>query len=135
MRIGLGYDDAMLRPMQPNPIAMKQLKAEGFQIVPRLSNRIEPYDDQEIGKWMKTFEELEVSRVVFDGDAVTGFGDGSAEAKKDLKKFAIQLRAHGIGIAIFEFKGSQKGINKLASLLNFDTIRSHPIGEAENDDS
>jgi hypothetical protein len=132
LRIELGYDDAMLRPMQPNPIAMKQLKAEGFQIVPRLSNRIEPYDDQEIGKWMKTFEELEVSRVVFDGDAVTGFGDGSDEAKKDLKKFAIQLRAHGIGIAIFEnLKVPQKGINKLASLLNFDTIRAHPIGEAE----
>ncbi|WP_373232257.1 DUF5693 family protein [Cohnella sp.] len=130
LRIGLGYDDALLRPMQPNPIAMKALREEGFQIIPRLSDRFVPYDDQEMGRWMKSFEELGVTRVVFDGDAVTGFGDESDLG--NLKRFANQLRSHKIGIAIFEnLKVPQKGINKLASLLGFDTIRSHPIGEAE----
>lgn len=130
LRIGLGYDDALLRPMQPNPIAMKNLRDEGFQIIPRLSNRFVPYDNQEMGRWMKTFEELGVTRVLFDGDAVTGFGDGSD--LKNLKQFANQLSAHKIGIAIFEnLKVPQRGINRLASLLSFDAIRAHPIGEAE----
>lgn len=130
LRIGLGYDDALLRPMQPNPIAMKQLKDQGFQIIPRLSDRFVPYDDQEMGKWMDSFEELGVTRVLFDGDAVTGLGDGSDLLH--LKQFANQLSAHKIGIAIFEnLRVPQRGINKLSSLLSFNTVRAHPIGEAE----
>lgn len=130
MRIGLGYEDALLRPMQPNPIAMKMLKEEGFQIIPRLSDRFVPYDDQEMGMWMKMFKELGVTRVLFDGDVVTGLGDG--DELHNLKLFANQLRSHKIGIAIFEnLRVSQRGINKLASYLSFDAVRAHPIGEAE----
>jgi hypothetical protein len=131
LKIALGYDDAMLRPMQPNPLAMKMLHEQGFQIIPRLSNRFVPYDDQEMSKWMKNFEELDVSRVLFDGDAVTGFNENDPD-QESLKLFANQLRAHEIGVTIFEnLRVPQRGVNKLSSLLNFNTIRSHPIGEAE----
>jgi hypothetical protein len=130
LRIGIGYDDALIRPMQPNPLAMKMLTEEGFQIIPRLSDRFIPYDDQEMGNWMKSFQQLGVTRVVFDGEAVTGFGEGTDNT--NLKRFANQLNAHKIGIAIFEnLKVPQKGINRLASLVGFNAVRAHPVGEAE----
>ncbi|MFC5469653.1 DUF5693 family protein [Cohnella suwonensis] len=130
LRVNLGYDDAIMRPMQPNPIAMRMLKDAGFQIVPRLSDRFEKFDANETDAWLQSFQELGVKRVLFDGEAVTGFGEG----KKfyDLQAFAASLKKRGIGIGIFEnLKVPQFGIAKLANYIDYNAIRAHSVGEAE----
>jgi len=130
LRLGMGYDDAYLRAMQPNPIAMQSLKDAGFMIVPRLSDRLQPYDAQEVEKWLQSYEALGVTRIVFDGDAVTGYGKG--KKMDDVRLFASQLKKHHIGVAIFEnLRVPQKGMNKLAILLGYNAIRAHSVGEAE----
>ncbi|WEK53938.1 MAG: DUF5693 family protein [Candidatus Cohnella colombiensis] len=145
LSLGMAYEDAMIRPMQPNPIAMKALKEQGFNVIPRLSNRFEPFDAEEVAHWVKSFEELGVTWVLFDGDAVTGFNekvtdldepeesDGIVGTGQDgVRIFADLLQERGIGITIFEnMKVQQKGINKLAKLINYEAIRGHSIGESE----
>ncbi len=130
LRIGMGYDDAIIHAMQPNPIAMKMLKDAGFQIVPRLSDRFDPFDAQEMDKWLQSFQELGVTRVLFDGEAVTGYGKGIKFG--GVQRFASQLKAHNIGVGIFEnLRVPQKGMAKLANLLKYNAIRAHSVGEAE----
>ena len=130
LRIGMGPDDASLRPMQPSPVEMQALKDAGFLVVPRLSDRIEPFNEEEMNRWLDSFKSLGVTRVVFDGDAVTGYAD-QAESKS-LSRFAAQLKARGIGIALFEnLKVPQKGQGTLAKLLDYNVVRAHPVSEAE----
>ncbi|MFC5531045.1 DUF5693 family protein [Cohnella yongneupensis] len=130
LSIGMGYDDAIMHPMQPNPIAMQALKDQGFQVFPRLSNRILPFDAAEMNKWLDSFQALGVTRVLFDGDAITGYGEG--KNPKDVKKFAQMLDEHGMGIAMFEnLKVPMKGMAKLANLLEYNAVRAHSISEGE----
>lgn len=138
LSLGMGYDDAYIRPMQPNPIAMKALKDQGFNIIPRLSNRFDPFAPEEVEKWLDSFKALGVSRIVFDGDAVTGFGYGigddpeTYDEEEGLRKFAQELKQRNIGIAIFEnMRVQQKGISKLTNLLGYNALRAHSIGEGE----
>ncbi|TFE28993.1 DUF5693 family protein [Cohnella luojiensis] len=130
LRLNMGYDDAYIHAMQPNPIAMGMLKDAGFQIVPRLSDRFDPFDAQEVDKWLQSFKELGVTRVLFDGEAVTGYGKGIKFG--GVQRFASELKKHGIGVAIFEnLKVPQKGMARLANLLKYNAIRAHSVGEAE----
>jgi len=130
LRIDMGYDDAMLRPMQPNPLAIGQLREAGFDVIPRLSDRFTPFAPAEVEKWLQSYQELGIDRIVFDGEAVTGYGDG--KNSKGLQRFASLLKKHGIGVAIFEnLRVPQKGMSKLANLLQYNAIRAHSVGEAE----
>lgn len=129
MVLGIGPDDAMIRPMQPNPIAMRQLKEQGFYIVPRLSDRL-PYNDEEIGKWIASFKENGVTRIIFDGDAVTGYND--QEEHGSLDQFAGRLKEAGIGIGTIEnLKVPQKGLGTLSKLLDYNVVRVHSVSENE----
>jgi hypothetical protein len=131
LRLSMGYDDALLRPMQPNPIAIKSLTDAGFLVFPRLSDRFDPFDQTEVAKWLKSYQELGIDRVLFDGEAVTGFGDDDKK-KKGITRFAGELKKHGIGVAIFEnLRIPQKGMSKLANQLGYNAIRAHSVGEAE----
>lgn len=130
LRLNMGYDDAYIHAMQPNPVAMKMLKDEGFMIVPRLSDRFVPFDAAEVDKWLQSFQELGVTRVLFDGEAVTGYGKGIKFG--GVQRFSSELKKHGIGVAIFEnLRIPQKGMSKLANLLKYNAIRAHSVGEAE----
>jgi len=131
LRLSMGYDDSMLRPMQPNPIAIQTLRDAGFLVFPRLSDRFTPFDQTEVAKWLKSYQDLGIDRVLFDGEAVTGFGDDDVK-KKGITRFAGELKKHGIGVGIFEnLRIPQKGMSKLANLLEYDAIRAHSVGEAE----
>lgn len=129
LRIGMGYGDAILRPMQPNPLAMRRLHDAGFLIVPRLSDRT-AFDAAEIERWLDAFGEFGVRRIVFDGEAVTGYADHAAT--RSLDTFAALLNERGIGIGMFEnLKVPQKGIYGLAERLGYNAVRAHPVAEAE----
>lgn len=130
LSLGMGYDDALLRPMQPNPIAMQELKDRGFQVYPRLSNRILPFAAPEVRTWLDSFQALGVDRVLFDGEAVTGYGEG--KNLNGVKQFARMLDEHGMGVALFEnLRVPMKGLSTVAELLEYDAIRAHSVGEAE----
>lgn len=127
--LNVSPDNATLRPMQPNPIAMKQLRDDGFLIIPRLSDRL-PYNDEEMGKWIDSFKEYGVTRIIFDGDSVTGFNDQATEGSLTL--FADRLKKAGIGIGTIEnLKAPQQGLGTLSKLLDYNVVRVHSVSEAE----
>lgn len=129
LQLNVSPDNASMRPMQPNPIAMKQLKDDGFLIVPRLSDRL-PYNDEEMGKWIDSFKEYGVTRILFDGDAVTGFSDQAT--LRSLNLFAARLKQAGIGISTIEnLKAPQQGLGTLSKLLDYNVVRVHSVSEAE----
>lgn len=128
--LDIGPDDAVMRPLPPNPIALQKLKDEGFLIVPRLSDRVSPYNDELIAAEIEQFKALGVKTVIFDGDSVTGVADQADVGSLD--KFAAHLKDAGIGIgAIENLKIPQKGLGTLASLLDYNVMRVHSISEGE----
>ncbi|TJY41922.1 hypothetical protein E5161_12030 [Cohnella pontilimi] len=132
--IHMGYADAMMRPMMPNPIEMQKLKDAGLWIVPRVSDRFDTFDAKEMNNWLKTFKQYGVDRVTFDGEAVPGFSI-SAPGKRQLSgvlQFAQVLNQNGIGIAAFEnLKTAQKGVEKLANYVDYNIIRAHSVTDGE----
>lgn len=132
--IGMGRDDAMLRPMQPNPVEMRELKDAGLAVYPRLSDRFDPFVPEELDKWLADFKELGVDRVLFDGDAVPGFRKESPEKGKPngIQQFSFLLEKYGMGIAAFEnLKTPVRGLGSLANLIDYDVVRAHSVTDAE----
>ncbi|MDZ7542896.1 hypothetical protein GNF83_17255, partial [Clostridium perfringens] len=123
-------EDALLKSMPQDPIAMKMLVDKGFNIVPRLSDTM-PYDEKQVDAMLTQFEELGVTRILFEGDAVKGYKDNAE--KKSLSSFAELLNKHGIGIAAIEgLKAPQKGFNELAYMTDYNVVRTHSISEEES---
>ncbi len=132
--IEMAKDDAMLRPMQPNPIEMRELKDAGLWIVPRLSDRFADFDENRLDAWLNAFKEFGIDRISFDGDAVPGFreeatGPGQLDG---VQKFGYLLQNNGIGIASFEnLKTPVQGLGKLAGILDYNVIRAHSVTDGE----
>ena len=132
--IDMGRDDAMLRPMQPNPIEMQKLKDAGLWIVPRLSDRFTEFDENRINAWVKKFKEFGVDRVTFDGNAVPGFSFHPPEPDQldGIERFGYILKNNGIGIASFEnLRTPVQGLGKLAGILDYNVIRAHSVTDGE----
>ncbi|EXX85640.1 hypothetical protein BG53_07995 [Paenibacillus darwinianus] len=124
-------ENAAVRPMMPDPIALEQLKRAGFQILPRLSDRMRPYNAVEMEAMMRRFAELGVKRILFDGEQVTGFGD---QAKlKSLDHLALLLKKYNIGVATIEnISVPQFGLDKLAYLTDYNAARLYSLSEADS---
>ncbi|WP_313731476.1 DUF5693 family protein [Cohnella nanjingensis] len=130
LRIDMSPDDAYIRPMQPNPLAMKAIRDAGFLVVPRLSDRILPYDSTRMKAWLESFKTYGATRIIFDGEAVPGFNDQDEE--KSLDDFAKQLKEYGIGIAAIEnLKVPQKGLGTLAKEIGYNVVRLHSVSDIE----
>ncbi|CAI6081991.1 DUF5693 family protein [Cohnella sp. JJ-181] len=128
--LGIGPEDAKLRPMEPNPIFMQVIHDAGLMVVPRISDRILPYDAARVADWLAKFKAVGATRILFDGSAVTGFTN-HVEAQS-LNDFAKQLKDNGIGIAVIEnLKAPQSGMNGLAQRLDYDAVRLHSVSEGE----
>lgn len=123
-------ENAVMKSMSPDPIAMKKLHEKGFTIVPRLSDSM-PFDEDLVEEQLAMFEELGVTRILFDGDAVKGYSEDASMGS--LSIFAELLNKHGIGIASIEgLKAPQKGFTKLAYLTDYNVVRIHSISEEES---
>lgn len=92
-------EDAYLKPMQPDPIAMKQLRSKGFFIVPRMSDSL-PYNQELTEEMLASFQQNGVKRILFEGDSVKGFTDN--EKEHSLAAFAKLLNKYDIGLAAIE---------------------------------
>ncbi|WP_059041678.1 DUF5693 family protein [Paenibacillus rubinfantis] len=127
--IGMGMEEAVMKPLPLDPIAFAMLREKGFTILPRLSDNI-PYDQAELDQQLAYFAENGVTRILFDGEAVKGFTEN--ESKNSLQGFADLLKKHGIGIAAIEnLKAPQKGFNKLAYLIDYNVVRLHSLADTE----
>ncbi|SME94606.1 DUF5693 family protein [Paenibacillus barengoltzii] len=129
LAIGMGMEEAMMKPMPLDPIAFHMLREKGFTILPRLSDNI-PYDQEEMDQLLAFFVENGVNRILFDGEAVKGFNEDPT--KHSLQGFADLLEKYNIGIAAIEnLKAPQKGFNKLAYLIDYNVVRLHSLSDAE----
>lgn len=127
--IGMGMEEAVMKPLPPDPMAFAMLREKGFTILPRLSDNI-PYDQDELDRQLAFFAENGVTRILFDGEAVKGYNEN--EEKNSLQGFAELLKKHGIGIAAIEnLKAPQKGFNKLAYLIDYNVVRLHSLADTE----
>lgn len=123
-------ESAKMKPMQQDPIAIQKLIEKGYAILPRLSDSLD-YDQEQMNELLQYYQSLGVKRILFDGDAVKGFNN---DADMDsLAKFADLLNRYNIGIANIEcLKEPQQGMNKLAYLTKYNTVRLHSINEQES---
>ncbi|RCX19105.1 hypothetical protein DFP94_105121 [Fontibacillus phaseoli] len=127
--IGMGMDEAVLKPMQLDRFAFAMLREKGFNILPRLSDNIR-YDQDSLDEELSFFAENGVKRILFEGEAVKGFQDN--ESSNSLQGFADLLKKHGIGLAAIEnLKAPQKGLNKLAYLTDYNIVRLHSLADTE----
>ncbi|WNR46950.1 DUF5693 family protein [Paenibacillus roseipurpureus] len=129
--IGMSMDDAAMKAMDPDPIALQTLKAQGFQIVVRLSNR-RPFNTKEMDALLKQFHDLGVKRIIVDGNEVPGYTEENTEA--NLNKMADLLNKNGIGLAAIELlKEPQKGFSTLAKQTNYNVVRLHSFTEKDGE--
>lgn len=127
--VGTGIEEALLKPMQLDPIAFTMLRDKGFNILPRMADNI-PYDQESMDKTLAFYADNGVKRILFDGDSAKGFKDNGA--MNSLQGFADLLNKHGIGLAVIEnLKAPQKGLNQLAYFTDYNIVRLHPISDAE----
>ncbi|OXM14149.1 DUF5693 family protein [Paenibacillus herberti] len=121
--------DAVLKTMNPDPMALEQLNQAGFQLVPRLSDRI-AYDQQETDTMLAWFKELGVTRILFDGEAVKGFNEQAN--LRSLDGFAELLNKYGIGLASIEnLKKPQLGLNTLAFKTHYNVARLYSLSDKD----
>lgn len=129
--LDMAYDDALIKPMRPDPLTIEELKRAGFQIIPRMSNRMQPFDVERVKAMVEEFQQLGVKRVVFDGAEVTGYSD-DPDDKEFLPQVAALLKKADIGIAAIELlKAQQKGFNTLAHQTDYNAVRLTSIYEKD----
>lgn len=127
--IGMGMEEALMKPLPLDPIAFSMLQAKGFHILPRLSDNV-PYDQEALDEQLGFFAEHGVTRILFDGESVKGFNED--ESKNSLQAFANLLNEHKLGIAVIEgLKAPQKGFNTLAYLTDYNVVRLHSLTDGE----
>lgn len=128
--IEMAMDDALLRPMDPDPMTLQSLKDKGFNIVVRLSNK-RPFDSKRMDTLLGDLHNnYGVTRIIPDGDSVPGF----TGEENDLLQFADKLRKYDMGIATIEMlKEPQKGFNRLANAINHNVVRLHSFTEKDTE--
>ncbi|UVI29920.1 DUF5693 family protein [Paenibacillus spongiae] len=121
--------NALLKPMDPDPLSVQKIRDKGLSIVLRLSDRM-AYDQEETEKLLSDYKEMGVQRILFEGNAVKGYRDNPE--KKSIAGFASLLKEYGIGIVTIENSKQQKGMNSLAYLSDYNVVRlySLPDGDA-----
>lgn len=123
-------ENATVRTMAHDPMTLELLERHGLQIIIRLSDRIRPYDEAEMDQKLAEFHRLGVQRIIFDGEAVTGFADDAESGS--LASFASLLDKHQIGIAAIEvMRLPQKGLSKLAYLADYNVARLYSLPDRD----
>jgi len=131
LQIHMSLDEAAIKPMDPDPITLSQLKDQGFHIIARLTNR-RPYSSAAMDELLHKLHDAGVVRIVADGDAMPGYTEETPEV--NLKKMAKLLNKYGIGLATIELsKEPQKGLNTLAKETNYNIVRLHSFTEKDGE--
>lgn len=132
LEIQLGMEEATIVPMEPDPLTLQDITEAGFIPVVRLSNN-RAFDAMEMDDLLARLKSYGVRWIVFSGDEVTGYEEGKLQ---NVNMMAELLNKHDIGFAAIEMlRTPQKGMNRLAYLTNYDTIRLHSLPELNSGDS
>jgi hypothetical protein len=127
MIIEMGMDEANLKTMDPDPLAIRMLKDNGFQIVVRLSNR-RPFDPAQMDKLLAQLKSFGVKRFIIDGETVPGFV--SDTNFQHIDEMAKLMKKYNMGLAAIELlKSPQRGFNRLAKQIGYDVVRLHSFTE------
>ncbi|WP_020619502.1 DUF5693 family protein [Paenibacillus daejeonensis] len=119
-------EDATAKTMLPDPLTIQDLHDRGFQLLPRLSDRMKPYDHDLTDSILGWLHDLGVKRILFDGDAVKGFGDHATDGS--LNSMAELLKKYDIGIvAIENLRTMQKGFQTLAYNIDYNVVRLYSL--------
>jgi len=121
-------ENALLKRMLPDPLALKAIQDKGLAILLRLSDRI-PYDAVETDKMLATYKDMGVKRILFDGGSVKGY-NANAE-QNSIHGFAELMKKHGIGIVAIENSKPQKGLTTVAYLTNYNVARLYSLSERD----
>ncbi|MDO7906539.1 DUF5693 family protein [Paenibacillus sp. JX-17] len=122
-------ENATIKPLWQDPITLKMLRDQGFNIMPRLGDSL-PYNSEDVEQLLSYYEENGVKRILFEGDAVKGFNDN--EDKNSLVDFAELLNRHGIGMAAIEnLKKPQKGFSTVAYLTHYNVVRLYSLSDRD----
>ncbi|MEF3305144.1 DUF5693 family protein [Paenibacillus sp. GYB003] len=129
--INLPYEEANTKPMEPDPITMDMLQDQGFRLVARLSNRMQPYTEEELEGLLKKLSSRNIKRIVFDGNAVTGYDEDPA--KNHVRETADLLKKYKMGTAVIDrLKAPQKGFTvSFAERLEYNIVRLFPLYDTE----
>ncbi|MBU6145559.1 MAG: hypothetical protein KGO83_02460 [Paenibacillaceae bacterium] len=125
VEIAMPIEAASVRALDPDPIAMRTLRALGFSLVVRLSDQRQPFDAAAMRGLLERLRTYGVRWIVFDGPQVTGAADD--EQQRALAVMAQLLREAGIGVAAIELAKPQVGFASIAKRLGYDAVRLHSV--------
>lgn len=130
LRIAVGSLEANVIPLDPDPIQLALLQEYAFHISVRLSDA-RPYDYARMDALFNRLTNAGVGSIIFSGSYVTGYADD--KNKLALTGMAELIRKYDLEVAVIDLSlaRQQKGITKLASLTNYQTVRLHSILEEE----
>lgn len=120
--------EAIMKTMDFDPMSLQTIHDAGFGILPRLSDRVQPYDQTATDALLAKLKEYGVNRVLFDGDKVKGASDQAMD--NSLYQFGELLNKYDMGIAAIEnLKKPQEGINKLAYITKYNVVRLYSLSD------
>ncbi|WP_424766633.1 DUF5693 family protein [Paenibacillus sp. sgz302251] len=126
--VELPVAEAGMKTMDFDPITLQTIHDSGLAILPRLSDRIQPYDQAAMDGLLAKLKGFGVNRILFDGDKVKGASN--QQEQKSLNAFGELLKKYDIGIAAIEnLKKPQQGINTLAYITNYNVVRLYSLSE------
>ncbi|WP_052339842.1 DUF5693 family protein [Gorillibacterium massiliense] len=128
LRIAASEDEAQLKVLGPDPIALEQLQAKGMGIVARISNRHKPYDEAKMDRYLGMFAAAGTKNVIVEGDFVPGYGTGE---NNHISDFASLMNKYKLGLGIVELIKAPAGISTLAEKLDYNAFRVHSFTEAD----
>lgn len=126
----LPLEDASMKPLGPDPIALKSLTEKGFHIVARLGNRNPAFDPAVLEDNLSLLKQYGVTSILVDGDSVPGYSPDLKKTKTQLKAVAGLLDKYDMALAAIELqKSPQKGFSTLAKETKYNVIRLHSFTE------
>jgi len=130
LAIDAGQREAVLVPLDPNPLLVDLVREYGFRLAVRLSD-VAPYDHGRLDAMLGRLKDAGADMLVFSGKQVTGFEDD--ENAMALTGMAELVKKYDLVVAVIEqpMAKQQKGIGKLASLTDYRTVRLHSVLEEE----
>ncbi|MDQ0062012.1 DUF5693 family protein [Paenibacillus harenae] len=115
--------EAVMKTMDFDPMTLQELRDADFKILPRISNKIQPYDQADLDRQLGMMSEFGVTKVLFDGDNVKGGSD-----KESLLGVSELLNKYNMGlIAVENLKKQPKGLNNLAYNTDYNLVRLYSL--------
>lgn len=132
LMIGMPYEDAIMKPMMPDPLSMDAIRESGFHLVARLSNRSQPFAVETMDRVLAELKRRGVTTIIFDGLAVTGYDEKPTNNRvPDMAELMRKYRMNAAVIEPVNIKVPQLGFGQLAGLIQYDVIRLHSISEKD----